>query len=247
MPTEHFAYVPADVALWPALTGGEILELLGNVGPSVDIDYRTELVERFQLDLERPGKAYSSGNRQKVALVAAFATRAPLLVLDEPTSGLDPLMEQRISQVRRRGEKARPDRLPQFPSARRSRGVVRSGRDSSGRTIGGDRHHRRPAAACAEPSSRSVSAEPHPSWTTSRESRISIISTATGCASIWPAHPRLRCAPWPRQTSLRWPCGNRRWRRFSSTTTAKRSDEHRRLHHDDRDARRRRLGGRSLD
>ena len=91
---QHLAYVPADVALWPALTGAEILELLGNVGPSVDFDYRAELVGRFQLDLDRPGKAYSTGNRQKVALVAAFATRAPLLVLDEPTSGLDPLMER---------------------------------------------------------------------------------------------------------------------------------------------------------
>jgi ABC-2 type transport system ATP-binding protein len=102
------AYLPADVALWPALTGGEILELLGNVGPSVDVDYRAELVEQFQLDLERPGKAYSSGNRQKVALVAAFATRAPLLVLDEPTSGLDPLMENEfrkcVIEAKRRGQ-----------------------------------------------------------------------------------------------------------------------------------------------
>lgn len=90
----HLAYVPADVALWPALTGAEILELLGNVGPSLDLEYRRELVKRFDLDLDRPGKTYSTGNRQKVALVAAFATRAPLLVLDEPTSGLDPLMER---------------------------------------------------------------------------------------------------------------------------------------------------------
>lgn len=104
----YLAYVPADVALWPALTGAEILELLGNVGPNVDIDYRTELVERFQLDLDRPGKAYSTGNRQKVALVAAFATRAPLLVLDEPTSGLDPLMEREfrhcVVAARKRGQ-----------------------------------------------------------------------------------------------------------------------------------------------
>ena len=90
----YVAYVPADVALWPTLTGAEILELLRNVGPSVDVGYRAELVARFQLDLDRPGKDYSTGNRQKVALVAAFATRAPLLVLDEPTSGLDPLMER---------------------------------------------------------------------------------------------------------------------------------------------------------
>ena len=104
----YLAYVPADVALWPALTGAEILELLGNVGPSVDVDYRTELVARFQLDVDRPGKAYSTGNRQKVAFVAAFATRAPLLVLDEPTSGLDPLMEREfrhcVVAARERGQ-----------------------------------------------------------------------------------------------------------------------------------------------
>jgi ABC-2 type transport system ATP-binding protein len=104
----HLAYVPADVALWPGLTGAEILELLGNVGPSLDISYRTELVERFDLDLDRPGKAYSTGNRQKVALVAAFATRAPVLVLDEPTAGLDPLMEREfrrcVGEARARGQ-----------------------------------------------------------------------------------------------------------------------------------------------
>jgi ABC-2 type transport system ATP-binding protein len=104
----HLAYVPADVALWPTLTGAEVLELLANVGPSIDMDYRAELVDRFELDLHRPGRAYSTGNRQKVALVAAFATRAPLLVLDEPTSGLDPLMEREfrrcVAESRERGQ-----------------------------------------------------------------------------------------------------------------------------------------------
>ncbi|MDG4787835.1 ABC transporter ATP-binding protein [Micromonospora sp. WMMD1102] len=102
------AYVPADVALWPDLTGAETLELLGRTGPGVDRAYRDELVDRFALDLSKPGRAYSTGNRQKVALVAAFATRAPLLVLDEPTSGLDPLMEREFQTVvveaRRRGQ-----------------------------------------------------------------------------------------------------------------------------------------------
>ncbi|MGI5521106.1 ATP-binding cassette domain-containing protein [Micromonospora sp. CA-259024] len=102
------AYVPADVALWPGLTGAETLELLGRVGPGVDRAYRDELVDRFALDLSKPGRAYSTGNRQKVALVAAFATRAPLLVLDEPTSGLDPLMEREfqtaVAQARERGQ-----------------------------------------------------------------------------------------------------------------------------------------------
>lgn len=87
------AYVPADVALWPQLTGAETLDLLAATGPGVDHAYRDELVDQFGLDLGKPARTYSTGNRQKVALVAAFATRAPLLVLDEPTSGLDPLVE----------------------------------------------------------------------------------------------------------------------------------------------------------
>jgi ABC-2 type transport system ATP-binding protein len=101
-------YVPADVALWPQLTGAEVLELLARTGPGVDAGYRDELVARFALDLDRPARAYSTGNRQKVALVAAFATRAPLLVLDEPTSGLDPLMEREfqrcVAEARERGQ-----------------------------------------------------------------------------------------------------------------------------------------------
>jgi ABC-2 type transport system ATP-binding protein len=102
------AYVPGEVALWPSLTGAEILELLANLGPGTDLGYRAELVERFELDLDRPGKTYSTGNRQKVALVAALSTRAPLLVLDEPTSGLDPLMERQfrrcVAEARDRGQ-----------------------------------------------------------------------------------------------------------------------------------------------
>ena len=104
----HIAYVPADVALWPGLTGAEILELLGCVGLGVDAAYRDELVDRFDLELDKPARTYSTGNRQKVALVAAFATRAPLLVLDEPTSGLDPLMEREfrgcVAEARERGQ-----------------------------------------------------------------------------------------------------------------------------------------------
>jgi ABC-2 type transport system ATP-binding protein len=91
----HLAYVPADVALWPNLTGAETLALLGNLGSVFpDRAYQAELIERFDLQVNRRCGTYSTGNRQKVALIAAFATRAPLLVLDEPTSGLDPLMEQ---------------------------------------------------------------------------------------------------------------------------------------------------------
>ena len=93
----HLAYVPADVALWPSKTGAETLALFGNLGSAgTDRAYEAELVERFDLQVDRRCGAYSTGNGQKVALIAAFATRARLLVLDEPTAGLDPLMEPEI-------------------------------------------------------------------------------------------------------------------------------------------------------
>ncbi len=91
----HLAYVPGDVNLWPKLTGAESLALLAKLRDgAIDVAYRDQLIDRFELDLDKRGRAYSRGNRQKVALVAAFATRAEVLLLDEPTSGLDPLMEQ---------------------------------------------------------------------------------------------------------------------------------------------------------
>ena len=94
-------YVPGDVSLWPQLTGAETLELLGNVSGGVDRDFRDELVERLDLDLGRRSRAYSKGNRQKVALVAAFMTRPDVLLLDEPTAGLDPLMEAEFQSLAR--------------------------------------------------------------------------------------------------------------------------------------------------
>ncbi len=87
------AYVAGEPALWPQLTAGETLELLGRLHGQVDRGYRDQLVERFQLEAAKRVRALSKGNRQKVQLVAALATRAELLLLDEPTSGLDPLME----------------------------------------------------------------------------------------------------------------------------------------------------------
>jgi ABC-2 type transport system ATP-binding protein len=89
----RLAYVPGDVNLWPALTGGEAIDLLGRLRGGLDPRRRDELLERFELDPTRKTRTYSKGNRQKVALVAALATDVELLVLDEPTSGLDPLME----------------------------------------------------------------------------------------------------------------------------------------------------------
>ncbi|HSK54623.1 MAG TPA: ABC transporter ATP-binding protein [Jiangellales bacterium] len=97
----HVTYVPGDVALWPQLTGAEILTLLGHVSGGVDAAYRDELVERFQLDPSKRARSYSKGNRQKVALVAAFMTRPDVLLLDEPTAGLDPLMEEEFQRIAR--------------------------------------------------------------------------------------------------------------------------------------------------
>jgi ABC-2 type transport system ATP-binding protein len=89
----RLAYVPGDVTLWPTLTGGEVIDLLGRLRGGLDPRRRADLVERFGLDTRKRSRAYSKGNRQKVALVAALASDAELLILDEPTSGLDPLME----------------------------------------------------------------------------------------------------------------------------------------------------------
>ena len=89
----RLAYVPGDVVLWPNLSGGEIIDLLGRLHGGIDPKRRASLLERFGLDPAKKARAYSKGNRQKVALVAALACDADLLILDEPTSGLDPLME----------------------------------------------------------------------------------------------------------------------------------------------------------
>ncbi|MFI1649253.1 ATP-binding cassette domain-containing protein [Streptomyces avidinii] len=90
----RIAYVPGDVTLWRNLSGGEVIDLYGRLRGGLDRTRRAELVERFELDPTKKGRTYSKGNRQKVALVAAFASDADLFVLDEPTSGLDPLMEE---------------------------------------------------------------------------------------------------------------------------------------------------------
>ncbi|MFD3453806.1 ATP-binding cassette domain-containing protein [Streptomyces sp. NPDC058691] len=90
----RLAYVPGDVTLWRNLSGGEVIDLLGRLRGGLDETRRRRLLERFELDPTKKGRAYSKGNRQKVALVAAFASDVELLILDEPTSGLDPLMEE---------------------------------------------------------------------------------------------------------------------------------------------------------
>src|SRR3954468_18713751 len=103
----RLAYVPGDVTLWPNLSGGEVIDLLGRLRGGLDKKRRADLLERFDLDPTKKGRTYSKGNRQKVALVAALASDVELLLLDEPTSGLDPLMEavfrDAIREERERG------------------------------------------------------------------------------------------------------------------------------------------------
>jgi ABC-2 type transport system ATP-binding protein len=106
----RIAYVPGDVNLWPNLTGGETIDLLGRLRGGIDPSRRAELIERFELDPTKKGRAYSKGNRQKVALIAGLASDAELLLLDEPTAGLDPLMEETfreyIEEIRGEGRTA---------------------------------------------------------------------------------------------------------------------------------------------
>src|SRR5664279_1060931 len=89
----RLCYVPGEVNLWPNLSGGEVIDLLARLRGNIDTRRRDELIERFELDPRKKGRAYSKGNRQKVAIVAALASDVELLILDEPTTGLDPLME----------------------------------------------------------------------------------------------------------------------------------------------------------
>ncbi|MEX0698432.1 MAG: ABC transporter ATP-binding protein [Acidimicrobiia bacterium] len=89
----RLAYVPGDVTLWPHLTGGEVIDLLGRLRGGLDLDKKQKLLQRFDLDPTKKGRTYSKGNRQKVALIAALSSNVELLILDEPTAGLDPLME----------------------------------------------------------------------------------------------------------------------------------------------------------
>jgi len=96
---KRLAYVPGDVALWPNLTGGQIIDVLGRLTGGLDAKRRAQMIERFQLDPSKKAGTYSKGNRQKVALVAALASTSELLLLDEPTSGLDPIMEAEFQAV----------------------------------------------------------------------------------------------------------------------------------------------------
>jgi ABC-2 type transport system ATP-binding protein len=147
----QLAFVPGDVVLWPNLTGGEVIDLLARLrgAHTRDAGYRTgrqRLMEAFQFDPQKKGRSYSKGNRQKVALVAAFASDVPLLVLDEPTSGLDPLMEKvfqdHLARVRDQGRTVLLSShiLSEVETAADRVSIVRAGRIVDSGTLSDLRH-----------------------------------------------------------------------------------------------------------
>ncbi|GID91574.1 ATP-binding cassette domain-containing protein [Amorphoplanes digitatis] len=143
----RLAYVPGDVTLWPNLSGGEVIDLLGRLRGGLDLKRRAELLERFDLDPSKKGRTYSKGNRQKVALIAALASDVDLLLLDEPTSGLDPLMEEVFRQVIRE-EQRRDGRtvllsshiLAEVEALCERVTIIREGRAVETGTLAGMRH-----------------------------------------------------------------------------------------------------------
>jgi ABC-2 type transport system ATP-binding protein len=144
---KRLAYVPGDVTLWPSLTGGEVIDLLGRLRGGVDKARRDALIERFDLDPRKKGRTYSKGNRQKVGLIAALASDVELLILDEPTSGLDPVMERVFRDVILQ-EKQRGDRTVLLSSHILSEvealcdriTIIREGRTVETGTLAGMRH-----------------------------------------------------------------------------------------------------------
>ena len=178
----QLAYVPGDVVLWPNLTGGEVIDLLGRLRGGIDEGRRAELLDAFELDPTKKGRSYSKGNRQKVALVAAFASDVPLLVLDEPTSGLDPLMEkvfqEHLSRVRAEGRTVLLSShiLSEVETAADRVSIVRAGRIVDSGTLSDLRHLTRTsiAASLARPVTSSE-AEGWPGVDSAREDRSRIV------------------------------------------------------------------------
>jgi ABC-2 type transport system ATP-binding protein len=149
---KRLAYVPGDVTLWPTLSGGEVIDLLGRLRGGLSAQRRDELLARFELDPRKKARTYSKGNRQKVALVAALASDVELLILDEPTSGLDPLMEEAFREVILQ-EKKRGDRtvllsshiLAEVEALCDRLTIIRDGRTVETGTLAGMRHLTRTA------------------------------------------------------------------------------------------------------
>jgi ABC-2 type transport system ATP-binding protein len=178
----QLAYVPGDVVLWPNLTGGEVIDLLGRLRGGIDAGKRDKLLEAFELDPTKKGRSYSKGNRQKVALVAALASDVPLLVLDEPTSGLDPLMEkvfqEHLTQVRAQGRTVLLSShiLSEVEEAADRVSIVRAGRIVDSGTLADLRHLTRTSITASL--TRPVAREQALQWTgvdSAREDRDRIV------------------------------------------------------------------------
>jgi ABC-2 type transport system ATP-binding protein len=150
----RLAYVPGDVTLWPGLSGGEVIDLLGRLRGGLEPGRRADLVERFQLDPTKKSASYSKGNRQKVALVAALASDVELLLLDEPTSGLDPLMEATFQEcIREEAERGRTVLLSSHILAEAEAlsdrvSIIRAGRVVQHGTLAELRHLTRTTVIC---------------------------------------------------------------------------------------------------
>ncbi len=157
----RLAYVPGDVTLWPTLSGGEVIDLLGRLRGDLEPARRDALLERFDLDPTKKGRAYSKGNRQKVALIAALASTAELLILDEPTAGLDPLMEaafrECVAEIRAEGRTILLSShiLAEVEAVCDRVSIIRSGRTVETGTLAELRHLRRTSI------SAELAAEPH--------------------------------------------------------------------------------------
>ena len=142
----RLAYVPGDVTLWPGLSGGEVIDLLGRLRGSMDASRRAALIELFDLDPTKKARAYSTGNRQKVALISALASDVELLLLDEPTAGLDPLMEAAfracIEEERKRGRTVllSSNILSEVEALCDRVTIIRRGRTVESGTLAGLRH-----------------------------------------------------------------------------------------------------------
>jgi ABC-2 type transport system ATP-binding protein len=149
----RLAYVPGDVALWPTLSGGEVIDLLGRLRGGLDPARRARLLERFELDPTKKGRTYSKGNRQKVALVAALSSDVELLLLDEPTAGLDPLMDavfrECIDEERDRGRTVLLSShiLAEVEALCDRVSIIRNGRNVETGTLADLRHLTRTAVA----------------------------------------------------------------------------------------------------
>ncbi|MFY1654581.1 ATP-binding cassette domain-containing protein [Solwaraspora sp. WMMB762] len=197
----RLAYVPGDVSLWPNLTGGEVIDLLGRLRGGLDRRRRADLLERFALDPTKKCRSYSKGNRQKVALIAALAADVELLLLDEPTSGLDPLMEavfrDRVADAARQGRTVLLSShiLAEVEALCDRVTIVRDGRTVESGTLAELRHLTRTTIVADLPAAADVGAEPgaEPAGPAGPSPAIADLADLAGVHGLSVDGTRLRC------------------------------------------------------